>query len=105
MSKDYTQEIQVESVEQFPPEAFDDALETVGDFHRKAAHYFSEAARQHLAAAAADDEGDEVALELHAFKAYRHQLNGVQCAEIAVMESEEEATDEEFVAEEETRAA
>jgi hypothetical protein len=99
MSKDYTQEIQIESVEQLPPEALDDEFETVGDFHRKAAHYFSEAARQHLAAAAADDEGDEVALELHAFKAYRHQLNGVQCAEIAVMESEEESTEEEVVTE------
>ena len=39
-------------------------------------------------AAAADDEGDEEANARHAFLAYRHQLNGVQCAEIAMMESD-----------------
>jgi hypothetical protein len=90
MSQDHTQEIQIHSADHLTADAFDDELETVGDYHRKAAHYFTQAARHHLAAAAADDDGDETALELHAFKAYRHQLNAVQCAEIAVMESEDE---------------
>ena len=45
-------------------------------------------------AAAADDEGDEETNARHAFLAYRHQLNGVQCAEIAMMEGD--TLDDEF---------
>ncbi len=66
----------------------DDAFESVGDHHRAAAHHFAAAARHHLAAAAADDEGDEETADRHSFLAYRHRLNGVQYAEIAVMDSE-----------------
>ena len=69
-------------------EDFDDSFESIGDQHRLAAHHFSAAARHHLAAAAADDEGLGDAAAHHAFLAYRHQLNGVQCAEIAVMDSQ-----------------
>jgi hypothetical protein len=53
-----------------------------------AAHHFTLAAKHHLAAAQADDEGDEQVNSRHALLAYRHQLNGVQCAEIANMESD-----------------
>ena len=66
----------------------DEYFETIGDYHRMAAHHFQAAAKHHLAAAAADDEGDEETNARHAFLAYRHQLNGVQCAEIAMMESD-----------------
>lgn len=78
------------------PEHFDEDFETVGDHHRMAAHHFAAAAKHHLAAAAADDEGLDDAAAHHAFLAYRHQLNGVQYAEIAVMDSEtlEDAEDE-----------
>jgi hypothetical protein len=72
----------------------DEDFETIGDYHRMAAHHFQAAAKHHLAAAAADDEGDEEANARHAFLAYRHQLNGVQCAEIAMMESD--TLDDEF---------
>lgn len=74
----------------------DEAFESIGEHHRMAAHHFSAAARHHLAAAAADDEGLDDAAAHHAFLAYRHQLNGVQYAEIAVMDSEtmEDAEDE-----------
>ena len=41
-----------------------------------------------MAAAAADDEGDDEANARHGYLAYRHQLNGVQYAEIAVMDNE-----------------
>jgi hypothetical protein len=91
MSNDPKHEIQIDALDHHTAEAFDEEFETVGDYHRKAAQYFAQAARHHLAAAAADDDGDDTALEMHAFKAYRNQLNGVQCAEIAVMESEDEA--------------
>lgn len=66
----------------------DEDFETIADYHRMAAHHFQAAAKHHLAAATADDEGDDQANARHAFLAYRHQLNGVQCAEIAMMESD-----------------
>jgi hypothetical protein len=69
-------------------EIFDEEFETVGDHHRMAAHHFAAAAKLHLLAATADDEGDDEAAARHAYTAYRHQLNGVQYAEIAVMDSE-----------------
>jgi hypothetical protein len=72
----------------------EDDFETIGDYHRMAAHHFSAAAKHHLAAADADDEGNEEANARHALLAYRHQLNGVQCAEIAMMESD--TLDDEF---------
>jgi hypothetical protein len=93
MNHDSTHEIQIVPADEMPAGAFEEEFETLGDYHRKAAHHFSEAAKHHLAAADADDEGEEELLDLHAFKAYRHQLNGVQCAEIAVMESEGDASD------------
>jgi hypothetical protein len=74
----------VEEVE----ELLDDALDTVGDVHRLAAHHFAAAAKYHLLAATADDEGDDEANARHAHRAYRHQLNAVQYAEIAVMDNE-----------------
>jgi hypothetical protein len=70
-------------------EALDDEeFETVAEYHRMAAHHFTAAAKHHLLAAAADDEGDTEANARHAYSAYRHQLNGVQYAEIAVMDNE-----------------
>ena len=70
-------------------EFLDEEIESVGDHHRMAARHFSAAAKHHLAAAAADDEGDDEVTARHAHLAYRHQLNGVQFAEIAVMDSED----------------
>lgn len=66
----------------------EDEFESIGDHHRAAAHHFAAAARHHLAAAVADDEGNEELADRHSFLAYRHRLNGVQYAEIAVMDSE-----------------
>ena len=65
-----------------------DEFESVGDHHRAAAEHFAAAARHHLLAAAADDEGDAENADRHSYLAYRHRLNGVQYAEIAVMDSE-----------------
>jgi hypothetical protein len=74
MSTDPKHEIEIDGDESLAPEAFEDEFETIGDYHRKAAHYFSQAAKHHLAAAAANDEGDETAMELNAFKAYRKEV-------------------------------
>lgn len=53
-----------------------------------AALHFSAAAKHHLAAATADDEGDNNSTARHAFQTFRHQLDAVQYAEIAVMDND-----------------
>lgn len=67
---------------------FDEEFENPAEYHRMAARHFAAAAKHHLAAAAADDDGDSDSTASHAFQAYRHQLNGVQYAEIAVMDND-----------------
>ena len=57
----------------------EEEIESIGDHHRMAAHHF---------AAAAAGSNDEETNARHAHLAYRHQLNGVQYAEIAVMDNE-----------------
>ncbi len=89
MNNDPDQEIQVVPGDALPSEQFEEVgYESVGDYHRQAAHHFSAAAKHHQIAADADDDGDEEALILHAHLAYRHQLNGIQYAEIAAMDSD-----------------
>ncbi len=72
----------------------DDDFDTIGDHHRMAAHHFLAAAKHHFAAAKADDAGESDANARHALLAYRHQLSGVQYAEIAAMDNE--SLDDEF---------
>jgi hypothetical protein len=81
---------------EFTEDFLEQENESIGDYHRMAARHFAAAAKHHLAAAAADDDGDDEASALHAHLAYRQQLNGVQYAEIAVMDSEtlEDALDD-----------
>jgi hypothetical protein len=80
----------VEGVE----EELDDEIDTAGELHRLAAHHFAAAAKYHLLAATADDEGDNEANARYAHLAYRHQLNGTQYAEIAVMDNDSLEEDE-----------
>jgi hypothetical protein len=63
-------------------------FETLAQYHRMAAHHFSAAAKHHLSAAAADEEGDDESVARHAYMAYRHQLSGLQYAEIAAMDND-----------------
>ena len=88
MHNETMQEIQTTSGANASRETFEDEFETIADYHRKAAHHFAAAAKFHLAAAQSDEDGDEVAQAMHAYQAYQHQLNAVQYAEIAVMESD-----------------
>jgi len=69
-------------------ETGEEEFESIADYHRMAADHFQAAANHHQAAAGADEDGDDAAYSRHALLAYRHQLNGVQCAEIAQMESD-----------------
>jgi hypothetical protein len=59
----------------------DEEFETAAEYHRLAA-------KHHLLAAEVDDEGDNETNARHAYLAYRHQLNGVQYAEIAAMNND-----------------
>jgi hypothetical protein len=52
-----------------------------------AARHFEAAAMHHRLAATADEDGDAESTAKHAFQAFRHQLNAVQYAEIAVMDN------------------
>ncbi|OYU26779.1 MAG: hypothetical protein CFE41_14195 [Burkholderiales bacterium PBB2] len=70
-------------------ELLDDDFETVADYHRLAARHFSAAADHHLAAAAAAEDGEHEATARHAHLAYRHQLHGVQYAEVATLDNDE----------------
>ena len=98
MISDPTHEIQILPAGTLPSDASEEVeYEAVGDYHRQAAHHFSAAAKHHLKAAEADDESNEESLTVHAHLAYRHQLNGIQYAEIAAMESELETDEAKFV--------
>ena len=88
MTNDNTHGIQVASAAELTEEHFEEEFESPAEYHRMAARHFSAAAKHHLAAAAADDEGDTDGTSQHAFQAFRHQLNAVQYAEIAVMDND-----------------
>lgn len=73
---------------EMPEDDLDGEFETAAEYHRMAALHFSAAAKHHLAAAEADDEDNAESTAQHAFQAFRHQLNAVQYAEIAVMDND-----------------
>ncbi len=67
---------------------FEDEYENPTESHRMAAYHFNQASKEHELAASAYESGDQTATDMHAFSAYRHQLNAVQYAEIAVMDAQ-----------------
>lgn len=97
MTNENTPVTQIDSHVELTEEHFEDEYETTAEYHRMAASHFSAAAKHHLAAAMADEEGDSDGTARHAFQAFRHQLNAVQYAEIAVMDNEslEDESDDE----------
>ena len=58
MTPEIANGMQIQSVGEMIAETIEEEFETIGDYHRRAAHYFAEAAKHHLAAAHADDMGD-----------------------------------------------
>jgi hypothetical protein len=88
MTNENTPDPQVNTAVELVEELLDEEFETAAEYHRMAAHHFAAAAKHHLSAATADDAGDTEANARHAYLAYRHQLNAVQYAEIAVMDNE-----------------
>jgi len=91
MSENTTVNVSEELIEEF-----EDIYESPSDCHRAAAYHFRQAAKQQDLAADACDQSNQDEADLHAFNAYRHQLNAIQYSEMAVMdiqgsdESEEE---------------
>lgn len=77
-----------ESSDEVTEDHYEEEYESAGESHRMAAFHFSAAAKHHLAAGTADDAGDDKSTAHHAFQAFRHQLNAVQYAEIAVMDND-----------------
>ncbi len=88
MTHENTPVTHADTTAELTEEHFEEDFETAGEYHRMAAMHFSAAAKHHLQAATADDEGDTESTARHAFQAFRHQLNAVQYAEIAVMDNE-----------------
>jgi hypothetical protein len=76
-------------------EDFEDIYESPSDCHRAAAYHFRQAAKQQDLAAQACDNANQDEADLHAFNAYRHQLNAIQYAEMAVMDVQGEDETEE----------
>jgi hypothetical protein len=83
-----TTKTQIESDAELIEENFEEDFETAAQYHLMAARHFEAAAKHHRLAAIADDEGDNDGTAKHAFQAFRHQLNAVQYAEIAVMDND-----------------
>lgn len=88
MTNENNPDTQENSEGELVAENLEGEFETAAEYHHMAARHFSAAAKHHLAAAAADDEGDVESTARHAFQAFRHQLNAVQYAEIAVMDND-----------------
>ena len=94
MTNTNTPVTQTQSAVDLMEEHLEDEFETAAEYHQMAARHFEAAAKHHRLAAIADDEDDIESTAKHAFQAFRHQLNGVQYAEIAVMDNGN--LDEEF---------
>jgi hypothetical protein len=88
MTNENTPAIPTETIAEFLEESFEEEFETAAEYHRMAARHFEAAAKHHRLAATSDDDGDNESTARHAFQAFRHQLNAVQYAEIAVMDNE-----------------
>ena len=83
--------MQHESNENFSElvEEYQDEIETPGELHRIAAHHFMQASKQHELAAEASENDDQITCDLHSLRAYKHELNGRQYSEMAMMDADD----------------
>ena len=79
MNEDTTVETLIEDLD-------DDVYESTTECHIQAANHFQAAAKHHIHAAHAQDEGDVERRDRHAYQAHRHQLIAAQYAELATIE-------------------
>ena len=70
-------------------EEYQDEIETPGELHRMAAYHLMQASRQHELAAEAFENDDQITCDLHSLRAYKHELNGRQYSEMAMMDADD----------------
>ena len=68
---------------------YQEEFETPGDMHRMAAYHLMQAAKQHELAAVAFENDDQITCDLHALRAYKHELNARQYSEMAMMDADD----------------
>jgi len=66
---------------------YQEEFETPSELHRMAAYHLMQASKQHELAAEAFDNNDQVTCDLHALRAYKHELNARQYSEMAMMDA------------------
>ena len=67
---------------------YQEEFETPAELHRMAAYHLMQASKQHELAAEAFENDDQVTCDLHALRAYKHELNGRQYSEMAMMDAD-----------------
>ena len=70
-------------------EEYEEEFETPAELHRMAAYHLMQASKQHELAAEAFENDDQVTCDLHALRAYKHELNGMQYSEMAMMDADD----------------
>ena len=68
-------------------DGYQEEFESPGELHRMAAYHLMQAAKQHEIAADASDKDDQISCDLHALRAYKHELNARQYSEMAMMDA------------------
>jgi hypothetical protein len=68
---------------------YQEDFETAGDLHRMAAYHLMQASKQHELAAEAFENDDQITCDLHALRAYKHELNARQYSEMAMMDADD----------------
>jgi hypothetical protein len=83
--------MQHESNENFSEliEEYQEEFETPGELHRMAAYHLMQASRQHELAAQAFENDDQITCDLHSLRAYKHELNGRQYSEMAMIDADD----------------
>ena len=68
---------------------YQEEFETQAELHRMAAYHLMQASKQHELAAEAFENDDQVTCDLHSLRAYKHELNGRQYSEMAMMDADD----------------
>ena len=69
-------------------EEYEEEFETPAELHRMAAYHLIQASKQHELAAEAFENDDQITCDLHSLRAYKHELNGRQYSEMAMMDAD-----------------
>ena len=70
-------------------EEYQEEFETPAELHRMATYHLMQASKQHELAAEAFENDDQITCDLHSLRAYKHELNGRQYSEMAMMDADD----------------